>query len=144
MDLLLILTDSFFFDLMKVDGIGPKAAVKIMSSITSRELVNVLENGDLAALEKVPGVGKKTAGKILLQLKGKLSLDNSVSVSKQKSSQYGDVVTALVDMGYERVKALEAVEKVSCELSKETDFSEKNTAEKEDAVFRRALLFLAR
>ncbi|MBE6354093.1 Holliday junction branch migration protein RuvA [Treponema sp.] len=133
-----------FFDLMKVDGIGPKAAVKIMSSITSRELVNVLENGDLAALEKVPGVGKKTAGKILLQLKGKLSLDNSVSVSKQKSSQYGDVVTALVDMGYERVKALEAVEKVSCELSKETDFSEKNTAEKEDAVFRRALLFLAR
>lgn len=133
-----------FFDLMKVDGIGPKAAVKIMSSITSRELINVLENGDVAALEKVPGVGKKTAGKILLQLKGKLSLDDSVSAVKQRSVLYGDVVTALIDMGYDRQKAQEAVEKISSELSQEKVFSEKNTAEKEDAVFRRALLFLAR
>ena len=62
---------TLFLDLLKVDGVGPKGAVKIMSSASSSRLLEVLERGDVEMLEKIPGVGKKTAGKMMLQLKGK-------------------------------------------------------------------------
>src|SRR5574344_2990589 len=65
---------ALFLDLLKVDGIGPKGALKIMSNVSPSELTAVLDSGNLAALEKIPGVGKKTAGKMLLQLKGKLTI----------------------------------------------------------------------
>ncbi|MCR5217341.1 Holliday junction branch migration protein RuvA [Treponema sp.] len=134
-----------FFDLLKVDGIGPKGAVKIMSAITCSDLVKVLENGDLSALEKVPGVGKKTAGKMLLQLKGKLSLDNNIAaVSASKNSEYADVITGLVDMGYDRQKVMEAVEKISSDPQFKESFAQKSAAEKEDYIFRQTLLNLAR
>ena len=60
---------SLFFDLLKVDGIGPKGALKIMGSVSAPQLVRILDEGNLDALQKVPGVGKKTAAKMLLQLK---------------------------------------------------------------------------
>ena len=54
-----------FLELLKVEGIGPKGAVKIMSGISQADLENALENGDLPRLEAVPGLGKKTAQKML-------------------------------------------------------------------------------
>ena len=54
---------TLFFDLLKVDGIGAKGAVKIMSSVSSGRLTEVSANGHWEMLEKIPGVGKKTAGK---------------------------------------------------------------------------------
>lgn len=75
---------SLFFDLLKVDGIGPKGAVKIMNNISTDQMVAILENGDLGLLEKVPGVGKKTAAKMLLQLKGKLTLESNSSTGTKK------------------------------------------------------------
>ncbi len=68
---------SLFLDLLKVDGVGPKGAVKIMSSVSSSRLTDILEKGDLEMLEKIPGVGKKTAGKMILTLKGKLKLSEN-------------------------------------------------------------------
>ena len=65
---------SLFFELLKVDGVGPKAALKIMGNVSPSELASILDKEDLASLQKVPGVGKKTAAKMLLQLKGKLAL----------------------------------------------------------------------
>ena len=59
---------SIFFDLLKVEGIGPKAAIKIMSSVSSGRLMEVLEKGDLEMLEKILGVGNKTAAKMMLAL----------------------------------------------------------------------------
>ena len=52
---------ALFLDLLKVGGIGPKGALKIMSNVSPSELTAVLDSGNLAALEKIPGVGKKTA-----------------------------------------------------------------------------------
>ena len=52
-----------FFDLLKVEGIGPKAAIKIMGNISAASLAQILDSGDVNALQKVPGVGKKTAAK---------------------------------------------------------------------------------
>ena len=89
---------SVFLDLLKVDGVGPKGAVKIMSSVSSSRLLDVLERGDLEMLEKIPGVGKKTAGKMILTLKGKLTLRDSSAgdvVRLAAASPYADVVLSL-------------------------------------------------
>lgn len=89
---------SVFLDLLKVDGVGPKGALKIMSSVSSSRLLDVLERGDLEMLEKIPGVGKKTAGKMILTLKGKLTLRDSSAgdvVRLAAASPYADVVLSL-------------------------------------------------
>ncbi|MDR2922607.1 MAG: Holliday junction branch migration protein RuvA [Treponema sp.] len=95
-----------FLELLKVEGIGPKGALKIMGGIRQEDLEQALENEDLARLEAVPGLGKKTAQKMLLALKGKLVRAPAVSRSV---SQYGDLVNALADMGYDRRAAADAI-----------------------------------
>ena len=135
---------SLFFDLLKVDGIGPKGAVKIMNNITTDQMVAILENGDLGLLEKVPGVGKKTAAKMLLQLKGKLTLESNTSTgTKKNSSPYADVISALVDMGYDKSKAADAVEKIVGQFSADETFAKAGQSQKEDLVFRSAIVELA-
>lgn len=135
---------SLFFDLLKVDGIGPKGAVKIMNNITTDQMVAILENGDLGLLEKVPGVGKKTAAKMMLQLKGKLTLEsNSSTGTKKNSSPYADVISALVDMGYDKFKAADAVEKIVGQFSADETFAKAGQSQKEDLIFRSAIVELA-
>ncbi len=135
---------SLFFDLLKVDGIGPKGAVKIMNNISTDQMVAILENGDLGLLEKVPGVGKKTAAKMLLQLKGKLTLEsNSSTGTKKNSSPYADVISALVDMGYDKSKAADAVEKIVGQFSADETFAKAGQSQKEDLIFRSAIVELA-
>lgn len=135
---------SLFFDLLKVDGIGPKGAVKIMNNISTDQMVAILENGDLGLLEKVPGVGKKTAAKMLLQLKGKLTLEsNSSTGTKKTSSPYADVISALVDMGYDKSKAADAVEKIVGQFSADETFAKAGQSQKEDLIFRSAIVELA-
>jgi Holliday junction DNA helicase RuvA len=86
-----------FLELLKVEGIGPKGAVKIMGGISQEDLEKALENSDITRLEAVPGLGKKTAQKMVLSLKGKLvqSADNNFL-----TTPYNDLVEALMTMGY--------------------------------------------
>lgn len=137
---------NLFFDLNKVEGVGPKSAIKIMSSIAREQLVSCLDSGDLARLEKIPGLGKKTAAKMLLALKGKLTLEDNIqkkSSSSSRENQFSDVITALSDMGYDKKKAEEAIEKLSEELSQTPDFAGKSKEGKEEILFRRAIIELA-
>ena len=99
---------STFLELVKVEGIGPKGAVKIMGGISQDDFEKALENGDLARLEAVPGLGKKTAQKMLLSLKGKLI---QVKNPLTDSSPYNDLIEALANMGYDRRAAAEALAK---------------------------------
>ncbi len=134
-----------FFDLLKVDGIGPKAALKIMGNISAQEFVEILESGDLDSLQKVPGVGKKTAAKMLLQLKGKLKFDENASSFVQKVSvPYVAVIDALVDMGYDRKNCEIAVERIVGELKEDSSFDLKTSSEKEDLIFRRAIVEMSK
>lgn len=137
---------ALFFDLLKVDGIGPKGAVKIMSNISVAALAEILDSGDVDALKKVPGVGPKTAGKIILSLKGKLSFVSSENMSGAvgKNNPYADVIDALVSMGYDRIKAEDAVSKISSELQSDEKFSLLSQNAKEDSVFKKSILELAR
>jgi len=135
---------TLFFDLLKVEGIGPKAAVKIMSSVSSSRLMEVLERGDVEMLEKVPGVGKKTAAKMMLALKGKLSLSETSNVVRvEKPVEFADVITSLASMGYDKRLVEQKVAQLVEELSKDAGFSDKSQKEKEDLIFRRAIVSLA-
>ncbi len=100
-----------FLELMKVEGIGPKQAMRIVSGIRSEALVRALDDSDLATLMRIPGVGPKVAQKMLLALKGKLvRIDESVKTrpgAGRGGGEWEDVVHALVDMGFARA----AVEK---------------------------------
>lgn len=133
-----------FFDLLKVDGIGPKGALKIMGNIACGELARVLDSGDIETLQKVPGVGKKTAAKMLLQLKGKLNLEENSAAPAAKKSAFSAVVDALADMGYERKAAEEVVQRLSDSYKGSGSFEAKSASEKEDFIFRSAIVELAK
>ena len=123
-----------FLELLKVEGIGPKNALKIMGGIGQEELEQALESGDLARLEAVPGLGKKTAQKMLLALKGKLVHASETSAEK---SQFGDLIEALTEMGYDRRSAAEAIAQAEKELP-----GGLSAAEKEKILFKNSIVYL--
>ena len=133
---------ALFLDLLKVDGVGPKGAVKIMSSASSSELMNILENGDVGLLEQIPGVGKKTAGKMMLALKGKLTLSQEKETIRiPKASIFADVIASLVSMGYDRKTVEQKIAELSVQM--EAQLNNKSQKEKEDMLFRKAIVELA-
>ncbi len=134
---------SVFLDLLKVDGLGPKGAIKIMSCVNSAALMDILEREDLSSLEKIPGVGKKTAGKMMLALKGKLKISETISIPRSSSSPYSDVIVSLSGMGYDKKLVEQKIAELVEEFSKESAFNSKTQKEKEDLLFRRAIVSLA-
>lgn len=136
---------SVFLDLLKVDGVGPKGALKIMSSVSSGRLMEVLENGDLEMLEKIPGVGKKTAGKMMLTLKGKLKISESTGtvVRVAAASPYADLISSLASMGYDKRLVEQKIAQLVEEFSKDEAFNTKSQKEREDLLFRKAIVSLA-
>ncbi|MCL2191447.1 MAG: Holliday junction branch migration protein RuvA [Treponema sp.] len=124
-----------FLELLKVEGIGPKGALKIMGGIGQEELERALETGDLARLEAVPGLGKKTAQKMLLALKGKLVQAPAFSAA---ASPYADLVDALAEMGYDKRAASDAVARAEAGLPQGL-----SKAEKEKLLFKNAIVHLS-
>jgi Holliday junction DNA helicase RuvA len=124
-----------FLELLKVEGIGPKGALKIMGGIGQEELERALEAGDLARLEAVPGLGKKTAQKMLLSLKGKLVHAPAVSAPP---SPYNDLVDALAEMGYERRASAAALARAEANIPPGLA-----PAEKEKLLFKEAIVYLS-
>ncbi|MCL2229509.1 MAG: Holliday junction branch migration protein RuvA [Treponema sp.] len=124
-----------FLELLKVEGIGPKGAIKIMSGISQDDLETALENGDLARLEAVPGLGKKTAQKMLLSLKGKLvQSQGKIAIS----SPYNDLIEALVGMGYDRKQSAEAIAKAEEGIDPKLP-----STEKEKLLFQEAIVYMS-
>ena len=123
-----------FLDLLKVGGIGPKQAVKILSGVETDNFIRQLDEGDLDALTKLPGLGKKTAQKIILTLRGKLSLEDKT----EETGPDSDIVNALVEMGFDRKSAEAAVRKAS-----EAATPGMNEQEKEKMIFRQAIILLS-
>lgn len=101
-----------FLALMKVEGIGPKQALKVLSGIAPADLGRALDSGDLAALQKIPGVGPKMAQKMVLALKGVLverpEAERGATAGASTLGPWADLARSLVDMGFDR-RAVEAV-----------------------------------
>ncbi len=131
-----------FIDLMKVEGIGPKQAIKILSSINSVELEKALEAEDLGRLEAAPGIGKKTAQKMILALKGKLTRDSDVTRTRRSAPRgsHEDIIEALLGMGYDRTAASDAVLDAAAALGITATTAD---AETEKEIFRRAIVALS-
>jgi Holliday junction DNA helicase RuvA len=125
-----------FHELLKVDGVGPKAAMKVLGGISQGELERALESGDVARLEAVPGLGKKTAQKMILALKGKIV--HGAEKSGGQASPFNELADALVEMGYDKRSALAALERASAEIGGGGE-----SAEWENAIFRKAILTLS-
>jgi Holliday junction DNA helicase RuvA len=136
-----------FLELLKVDGIGPRQAIKVMSGISQLDLETALEAGDVGRLEAVPGIGKKTAQKMILALKGRIAqepAENGVPAA------HAELVEALTGMGFDRKSAAEAVIKAEKELALEPEKpGAKKTgaagtaSEKEKTLFKRAIVLLS-
>ena len=124
-----------FLELLKVEGIGPKGALKIMGGISQDDLEKALDTADLTRLEAVPGLGKKTAQKMLLSLKGRLVSHQNIA---SDSSAYNDLVEALVGMGYDRRQAADALAKAESSIG--GGIAE---AEREKLLFKEAIIYLS-
>lgn len=107
-----------FTSLVKVNGVGPKMAIKILSGATLNQLSQMIEAGDVKALSGLPKVGKKTAEQLVLTLKGKLVFSEDSSPKKSSSNKpRSEVVSALVNLGFR----LQDVEKVVEDMPKDMD-----------------------
>jgi len=96
---------ALFLDLQKVEGVGPRGALKILSGVDRAQFSDALDRDDVDALSAVPGIGKKTAQKIILTLKGKLTPASDGGARTAED----DITTALVGMGFDRKTAKTAV-----------------------------------
>ena len=96
---------ALFLDLQKVEGVGPRGALKMLSGVDREQFSQALDRDDVDALSAVPGVGRKTAQKIILTLKGKLT---PIGETQPRSAE-DDIATALVGMGFDRKTAKAAV-----------------------------------
>jgi Holliday junction DNA helicase RuvA len=99
-----------FRQLLKVNGIGAKSALSILSGLSIDDLVQAVAMQDTAMLTRVPGVGKKTAERLLLELKDKFTVSGlTASHPNQPKSASSDVLNALISLGYNEREALAAV-----------------------------------
>ena len=106
-----------FERLIGISGIGPKLALAVLSGIDAGELVRAIRSQDVARLVKIPGVGKKTAERIGLELKDRLPAalqpaGTAVAQAGGGDDRRDDLLSALVNLGYQRAAAEKAIDTV--------------------------------
>jgi holliday junction DNA helicase RuvA len=99
-----------FQSLIKVSGIGPKMALKILSGASLDKIVQMIEEKDAHGLSQLPKVGKKTAEQMILTLKGKLVLEESSTPRAMGPRQ--EIISALVHLGFRIGDAETAVDQM--------------------------------
>lgn len=112
--------------LIKVNGVGPKLALAILSSMSADQFVSCVAHDDLTSIVKIPGVGKKTAERLLVEMRDRLKdWQANVQVNQEQLSDVvistqtsvlsnvkGDAINALVSLGYSQKQADSAVKAV--------------------------------
>ncbi len=113
----------FFEMLLSASGVGPSLALKILSGMSVDELVPAIRGSDLARLTRIPGVGRKTAERIVVELKDKLeavALEAERPTAASPAGVEADVVSALVNLGYDARTAESAVGEAKRETGTES------------------------
>ena len=110
---------SAFRQLLKVNGIGAKSALGILSGLSVDDLVHAIATQDAALLVRIPGIGKKTAERLLLELRDKLPASGTAAIlsGSQPAAIRNDVLNALLALGYNEREALVAVKQLPTGLS---------------------------
>ena len=104
-----------FIKLLSVSGVGPKAAMAILSLYTPQSLAGLVANGDAKAISRANGVGLKTAQKVIIELKGKLDLSGGPASASPLPSALADAADTLAVMGYSKAEAAEALRGVNAD-----------------------------
>ncbi|MEE9444797.1 MAG: Holliday junction branch migration protein RuvA [Cocleimonas sp.] len=101
--------------LLKVNGVGPKMALAIVSGMTANEFATRIHSGDVSGLTKLPGVGKKTAERLIIEMRDRLpepsELQESDDISVQSAPRKleDEAVAALLALGYKPAQASKMV-----------------------------------
>ena len=119
--------------LIKVNGVGPKLGLAILSNMSADQFVSCVRHDDLSAIVKIPGVGKKTAERLLIEMRDRLKdwqaepviqhVNSDGTIPEQLSTDVrqdttfindnkGDAINALVSLGYKQIQADKAVKAV--------------------------------
>lgn len=115
---------SLFRTLIKVNGVGPKLALTILSGMSAEDFIRCVHENNTAALVSLPGVGKKTAERLLVELRDRLKDEvvnqegasmMSPALATVASSPSGDAVSALIALGYKPQEASRMVRAISTE-----------------------------
>ena len=111
-------TKKMFRSLVRVNGVGPKMALGILSGMSVEDFVQAIRNNDSEAMVRMPGVGKKTAERLMIEMRDKMiewgSDDNVGSdlSSQTKSSFTKDAEIAMINLGYKPQQAARAIAQV--------------------------------
>lgn len=107
---------SLFRALIKVNGVGPKMAIAILSSISPNEFIQCIDQQNTALLTKLPGIGKKTAERLVVEMKGSIQqlpfADSASGPMTTNMSQQDEAISALEALGYKRQEATKVVSKM--------------------------------
>ena len=108
--------------LILVNGVGPKAGLNILSTLTPDELRFAVISGDVKAISKAPGIGKKTAEKLILELKDKLDLNDILPTGNPlepsvelDNGNHNEAILALVSLGYGQSESLKVIKGINTE-----------------------------
>ena len=128
-----------FRNLLKINGVGPRVALAILSTLTTSEFIICIQHEDTVTLTRVPGIGKKTAERIIIDMRDRVeALEGkglSAGLPRKPSDQDNpvqDAVGALIALGYKPAEASRAVQSV------------RDQSEKRDDLIRNALQFLTK
>lgn len=127
--------------LINVNGIGPKGALAILSTITPDDLRFAVLSDDVKLISSAPGIGAKTAQRLIIELKDKLKLSDAFEMALNKNAAKtdknntvilarNDAVEALVALGYGSAEALKAVKKVEDAENKDSEIILKEALKK--------------
>ncbi len=118
-----------FRALIKVNGVGPKLALSILSGISAEAFIRTVHQEDTTALVRIPGVGKKTAERLIVEMKDRLaqlelptltelelSSGNAPSVPEATTDHRAEAESALIALGYKPQQATRAIEKAADHL----------------------------
>jgi Holliday junction DNA helicase RuvA len=109
-----------FRALIKVNGVGPKLAITILSSVTPHEFVDMIQQQNPHLLTRIPGIGKKTAERLVVEMKDSLQNYSSTTAQQPAGRQADEAIHALEALGYKSHEALKIINKLddgqkSCE-----------------------------
>lgn len=107
-----------FRNLLRVNGVGPRVALAILSTLTSEQFIACIHNADILTLTRVPGIGKKTAERMIFDLRDRIAAlsshdqDASALSASEQAIPTQDAISALLSLGYKASDANKAVRAV--------------------------------
>ena len=110
-----------FNTLLGVDGVGPKAALSVLSTLTLETVQRAVFAEETEILNRVPGIGKKTAQKMAIHLKDKLKPTDALASVAAMTDRDSEVLAALTALGYSVVEAQAAIQSLPKDAPEDTE-----------------------